>query len=255
MYSTRLRLMTSIERKLSPLEKYNLDVLGLAEDAREDIAHCKKKLDKKVTRVHPKDRPDLSSHQPRADGLTRDADGPTTNNETGRNRSNITEVALARGKAEGTINGAPPISSARNATSRNKSDHCRPPHSQHLPTAKETQESDTTRATSDPRRERTITPNSVPGKENESGEATNDERLRNPRERNSANRNHTSHHRPSQASHPPPQLHHSATEQEERDAHMTNSEAGREGISTNDHAPVPEEGKTQTINGRAVKPS
>ncbi|KAL8825509.1 MAG: hypothetical protein Q9170_007762 [Blastenia crenularia] len=49
MYARRLRLMESLERKLAPLEKYHLDVVGLAEDTRGEIAFLRGKLGPPVT--------------------------------------------------------------------------------------------------------------------------------------------------------------------------------------------------------------
>lgn len=46
MCARRLRLMESLERKFAPLESYHIDIFGMCEDAREDIAYCRKKLEK-----------------------------------------------------------------------------------------------------------------------------------------------------------------------------------------------------------------
>ncbi|KAL9005116.1 MAG: hypothetical protein Q9188_002104, partial [Gyalolechia gomerana] len=46
MYAHRLRLMEVLERKFAPLERYHMDVVGLCEDARGEIAFLKKKLDR-----------------------------------------------------------------------------------------------------------------------------------------------------------------------------------------------------------------
>lgn len=44
MYARRLKLMEALERKLAPLEKYHMDVVGLCEDTREEIAFLRKKI-------------------------------------------------------------------------------------------------------------------------------------------------------------------------------------------------------------------
>ncbi|KAL8928861.1 MAG: hypothetical protein Q9208_001639 [Pyrenodesmia sp. 3 TL-2023] len=44
MYARRLKFMEALERKVSPLEKYHVDVVGLNEDTREEIAFLRKKL-------------------------------------------------------------------------------------------------------------------------------------------------------------------------------------------------------------------
>ncbi|KAI4142006.1 MAG: hypothetical protein L6R39_005121, partial [Caloplaca ligustica] len=44
MYARRLKLMEAFERKIAPLEEYHLDVVGLGEDTRGEIAFLRKKL-------------------------------------------------------------------------------------------------------------------------------------------------------------------------------------------------------------------
>ncbi|KAL8703818.1 MAG: hypothetical protein Q9225_008107, partial [Loekoesia sp. 1 TL-2023] len=44
MYARRLKLMEALERKFAPLEKYHIDVVGLCEDTRGEIAFLRKKL-------------------------------------------------------------------------------------------------------------------------------------------------------------------------------------------------------------------
>ncbi|KAI4105100.1 MAG: hypothetical protein L6R37_002904 [Teloschistes peruensis] len=247
MYRTRLRLMSSLERRMSPLEKYNLDVFGFAEDAREDMEYCKKKLNRKATSVSPKDLSQNSPSQPEANGTKREANAAPTNMKTGMGRSNPTDAAPTPGEIQGTMNGAAPGSSVRNTTNRNKRDHQQPSPSQHYSTAKPFEERDTliTNGVA------ATTPDHFPAQENNLKELT-DERPLNPRVRNSANRTKSIHHNPLHAP-PPPHPPHIIlpTEQEESDTHMTASEAGREGISTRDHVPL---SPRQTINGRALKP-
>ncbi|KAI4124233.1 MAG: hypothetical protein LQ338_004912 [Usnochroma carphineum] len=44
MYARRLKLMEALERKFAPLERYHVDVVGLCEDTREEIAFLREKL-------------------------------------------------------------------------------------------------------------------------------------------------------------------------------------------------------------------